>query len=98
MQIKDFSPYITKIKASGAQSLLTGNYGPDLNLLIKAGVDAGLDIRYDAYLGARDRRRHRDRRGRRRPATSVMEDHENIPVEEHNAEAEEFFKQLARDA
>ena len=24
MQIKDFSPYITKIKASGAQSLLTG--------------------------------------------------------------------------
>ena len=51
MQIKDFSPYITKIKASGAQSLVTGNYGPDLNLLIKAGVDAGLDIRYDAYLG-----------------------------------------------
>ena len=30
MQVKDFSPYITKIKASGAQSLLTGNYGPDL--------------------------------------------------------------------
>ena len=68
MQIKDFSPYITKIKASGAQSLLTGNYGPDLNLLIKAGVDAGLDIRYDTYLahviGAADR----DRRERRGPA------------------------------
>ena len=27
MQVKDFSPYITKIKASGAQSLVTGNYG-----------------------------------------------------------------------
>jgi branched-chain amino acid transport system substrate-binding protein len=92
MQIKDFAPYITKIKASGAQSLVTGNYGPDLNLLIKAGVDAGLDIRYDAYLAqvigaataigtAGDGR-----------LTSVMEDHENIPVEEHNAEAEEFFK------
>src|SRR6516164_1266272 len=36
MQIKDFSPYITKIKASGADSILTGNYGPDLNLLLKA--------------------------------------------------------------
>jgi len=92
MQIKDFAPYITKIKASGAQSLVTGNYGPDLNLLIKAGVDAGLDIRYDAYLAqvigaataigaAGDGR-----------LTSVMEDHENVPVEEHNASAEEFFK------
>ena len=68
MQVKDFSPYITKIKASGAESLLTGNYGPDLNLLIKAGVDAGLDIRYDTYLGHVIGARHRDRRGRRRQA------------------------------
>src|SRR5690348_10467194 len=37
LQVKDFAPYITKIKGSGAQSLVTGNYGPDLNLLIKAG-------------------------------------------------------------
>ena len=51
MQVKDFSPYITKIKATGAESLLTGNYGPDLALLIKAGVDAGLNIRYDTFLG-----------------------------------------------
>ena len=92
MQIKDFSPYIAKIKASGAHSLVTGNYGPDLNLLIKAGVDAGLDIRYDAYLahvigaataiGANGEGR----------LTSVMEDHENVPVEENNPEAAEFFK------
>jgi branched-chain amino acid transport system substrate-binding protein len=92
MQVKDFSPYITKIKASGAESLLTGNYGPDLALLIKAGVDAGLDIRYDSYLGhvigaptaiggAADGR-----------MTSVMEIHDNISVEEHNAEQEEFVK------
>ena len=27
-KIKDFSPYITKIKASGAQALITGNWGP----------------------------------------------------------------------
>jgi branched-chain amino acid transport system substrate-binding protein len=92
MQIKDFAPYITKIKASGAQSLVTGNYGPDLNLLIKAGVDAGLNIRYDAYLAqvigaATAIGSYGDGR-----LTSVMEDHENIPVEEHNAEAEEFFK------
>ena len=35
-KVKDFSPYITKIKASGAQALLTGNWGPDMTLLIKA--------------------------------------------------------------
>ncbi|HYM01421.1 MAG TPA: branched-chain amino acid ABC transporter substrate-binding protein [Stellaceae bacterium] len=45
-KIKDFSPYITKIKAAGAQALITGNWGPDMSLLIKAGMDAGLDIKY----------------------------------------------------
>src|SRR5258707_2558903 len=48
-KIKDFSPYLTKIKASGAQALLTGNWGPDMNLLIKAGVDAGADLNYYTF-------------------------------------------------
>ncbi|MBV8525961.1 MAG: ABC transporter substrate-binding protein [Acetobacteraceae bacterium] len=53
-KVKDFSPYTTKIKASGAQALITGNWGPDLNLLIKAGMDAGLEVKYytmAAHLG-----------------------------------------------
>ena len=41
-KVKEFSPYISKIKAAGAQALITGNWGPDMTLLIKAGVDAGL--------------------------------------------------------
>jgi branched-chain amino acid transport system substrate-binding protein len=48
-KVKDFAPYITKIKASGAQALLTGNWGPDMNLLIKAGVDAGADLHYYTF-------------------------------------------------
>ena len=48
-KIKDFSPYVTKIKASGAQALMTGNWGPDMNLLIKAGVDAGADLNYYTF-------------------------------------------------
>src|SRR5689334_644927 len=48
-KVKDFSPYITKINASGAQALLTGNWGPDMNLLIKAGIDAGADLRYYTF-------------------------------------------------
>ena len=31
-KVKDFSPYIAKIKASGAQSLVTSNFGPDFQL------------------------------------------------------------------
>ena len=42
MQVKDFSPYISKMKASGAQAVVTGNWGADLNLLVKAAKDAGL--------------------------------------------------------
>lgn len=48
-KIKDFSPYITKIKASGAQALLTGNWGPDMNLLIKAGLEAGTNLNYYTF-------------------------------------------------
>ena len=99
MQVKDFSPYITKIKASGAQSLLTGNYGPDLNLLIKAGVDAGLDIRYDTYLGACDRRAPL----RSAPAgdgrlTSVMEDPRQHPGRGEQRRSRGVRQAVARDA
>src|ERR1700712_3167832 len=49
-KVQDFSSYIAKIKASGAQSVITGNYNRDLNLLIKAAVDDGLNVRFDTYL------------------------------------------------
>ena len=45
-KIKDFSPYVTKIKASGAQALISGNWGPDINLLLKSGFESGVDLRY----------------------------------------------------
>jgi branched-chain amino acid transport system substrate-binding protein len=45
-KIKDFSPYISKITASGAQALISGNWGPDINLLLKAGFEVGADLRY----------------------------------------------------
>ena len=45
-KVKDFAPYVSKIKASGADTVLTGNWGPDLSLLVKASKDAGLDVVY----------------------------------------------------
>ena len=50
-KVKDFSSYIAKIKNSEADALLTGNWGPDLTLLIKAGMDSGLPIAYYTMLG-----------------------------------------------
>ena len=48
-KVKDFAPYISKIKASGADSVVTGNWGADLALLVKASKDAGLQVDYYTY-------------------------------------------------
>jgi branched-chain amino acid transport system substrate-binding protein len=48
-QVKDFAPYIAKIKASGADSIVTGNWGQDLTLLVKAANDAGLKAAFYTY-------------------------------------------------
>ena len=50
-RIKDFLPYATKIKASGAQAVLTGNWGNDLTLLIKAARDVGFEGRFYTFYG-----------------------------------------------
>ncbi len=48
-KIKDFAPYIAKINASGADTVITGNWGADLALLVRAGRDAGLKVDYYTY-------------------------------------------------
>ena len=93
-KIKDFSPYITKVKASGAQALITGNWGPDMNLLIKAGIDAGIDLRYYtlyAHLVGGPTAIGPGGDGRVR---SVMAFNENDAVEIGNKEAEDWQKKF----
>jgi len=48
-QVRDFSPYVAKIKASGADTVITGNWGSDLALLVKAANDAGLTAKFYTY-------------------------------------------------
>jgi branched-chain amino acid transport system substrate-binding protein len=48
-QVKDFAPYVAKIKASGADSIVTGNWGQDLTLLVKAAKEAGLSANFYTY-------------------------------------------------
>ncbi len=48
-KVKDFSPYVTKIQASGADSIITGNWGSDLQLLVKAAKDSNLKADFFTY-------------------------------------------------
>jgi len=50
-KVNDFSPYVAKIKAAGADTVITGNWSNDMVLLIKAGKDAGLKVEWDTYYG-----------------------------------------------
>src|SRR6201996_9009723 len=85
-----FTPYIAQIKASGAQRVVTGNYNRDLNLLIKAAVDDGLNVRFDTFLshliggptaiGSAGENR----------LSSIMEFNSNVPVDLKVPSAEKF--------
>ncbi|MEI7445748.1 MAG: branched-chain amino acid ABC transporter substrate-binding protein [Burkholderiales bacterium] len=48
-QVRDFAPYIAKIKAAGADTIITGNWGADLALMVKAANDAGLKADFYTY-------------------------------------------------
>jgi branched-chain amino acid transport system substrate-binding protein len=49
LKVTDFAPYIAKIKASGADSVITGNWSQDFALLLKASADAGLKVNWYTY-------------------------------------------------
>jgi branched-chain amino acid transport system substrate-binding protein len=89
-KVKDFSPYISKIKAGGTQALITGNWGPDMTLLIKAGMDAGLDVKYYtlyAHLGGGATAIGPAGDGK---VMAIQGFNENIAVETGNAELEKW--------
>jgi branched-chain amino acid transport system substrate-binding protein len=48
-QVRDFAPYIAKIKASGADTVITGNWGSDLALLVKAANEGGYMGKFYTY-------------------------------------------------
>ena len=48
-QVRDFAPYVAKIKASGADAVVTGNWGSDLSLLVKAASEGGYTGKFLTY-------------------------------------------------
>jgi branched-chain amino acid transport system substrate-binding protein len=53
-KVKDFSPYIQKILASGADAVITGNWGADMVNLAKAANEAGFKAPFYTYYAASD--------------------------------------------
>jgi len=51
LRIKDFAPYATKIKASGADAVITGNFSNDLTLLVKAAREVGFNGKFYTFYG-----------------------------------------------
>lgn len=50
-RIRDFSSYVARIKASGADTVITGNWGNDLTLLVRAAREAGLGASFYTFYG-----------------------------------------------
>lgn len=53
-QVKDFTPYVTKIVSSGADAIITGNWGGDMVALGRSIIDAGLDVPIYTFYAAYD--------------------------------------------
>lgn len=85
-KVKDFSAYVSKIKSSGAQVLLTGNWGPDLTLLIKAGMETGLPVDYYTMLGHLAGTPTAIGSGGDGRVHSVLSFHENVAAENNDAQ------------
>ena len=48
-KVKDFTPYIAKFQAAGADAVVTGNWGQDIELLVKAAADSGFKGRFFTF-------------------------------------------------
>jgi branched-chain amino acid transport system substrate-binding protein len=48
-KVKDFSPYVAKIQAARADTVITGNWGTDMTLLVRAAASSGLKSAFYTY-------------------------------------------------
>jgi len=93
LKITDFAPYVAKIKASGADSVITGNWGNDMSLLLKAAADAGLQADwYTYYAGGAGGPTAVKQTGLDHRVYQISEWHTNVPAPEMEKFADEFLK------
>ncbi len=96
-QVKDFSPYVAKIRAAGADTVITGNWGADLALLVRAARDAGLDVNFYTYyagFGGAPTAMGESGVGR---VKQITEWHNNVPTKDTDRLVDEFKKRHGVD-
>lgn len=92
-KITDFAPYVAKIKASGADSVITGNWGSDIALLLKAAADANLKVDwYTYYAGGAGGPTAVKQTGLKDRVHQITEGHANVEGPENHA-WEKAFRQ-----
>ncbi len=97
-KINDFSPYIAKIRASGADTVITANWGSDFALLLKAAADAGLKVDwFTYYAGSAGGPTSIMRTGLDERVFNIGEWHQNIPNAEMERFAAEFKTKYGHD-
>jgi branched-chain amino acid transport system substrate-binding protein len=50
-KVKDFAPYVAKIRAAKADTVITGNWAADMTLLVRAAAASGLPATFYTYYG-----------------------------------------------
>jgi branched-chain amino acid transport system substrate-binding protein len=99
LKITDFAPYVAKIKASGADSVITGNWGNDISLLLKAAADSGLQANwYTYYAGGSGGPTAIKQTGLDHRVFQISEWHTNVPGAAMEAMTDAFLKKYGGEA
>ena len=91
-RVKDFSSHVAKVKASGAQVLVTSTWGADFVLMMKAGNEAGLNVQYYSFGAFVNGSPTAMGDGGLNRVVAVLDSNDNIGAENKNASSEEFVK------
>ena len=77
-KVQDFNPYVTKIKVSEADAILTGNWGPDAYRLVNSLADSGIKSKiYGVYVALPTGMPVMGEKAIFNPIIQVKETHEN---------------------
>lgn len=89
-KVKDFAPYISQIRSSGADTVITGNWGNDLSLLIRAAASANLNVKFYTYYGGGLGSPSSVGKAGEGRVVQITEYHRNLPLELEKEEVYDF--------
>lgn len=89
-RIKDFVPYIAKISASKADTILTGNWGADVTLLVKAAANGGLGAQFYTCYGLGPGAPTVTGKSAINSMNGIWRWHRNLPIESERKAADRY--------